>query len=125
MKCKVLIRHHSYPLRRDLEVGEIVDLPENTIKANGSFYVVTTEEAPVAPVKINRELLEKTAIKRKLVRPEEAAGLSSEQLTKLLFDNKPASREELVVKAKALGAKDSLIEEMTDDQIQAFINGAK
>ena len=84
MKCKVKVYHHSYPLRKDLQVGEVVDLPENTIEANDYFYEKVSEkyEEPPKPA-ADRGKLEKEAIKAKVIKPEEVANLSLAQLTKL------------------------------------------
>jgi hypothetical protein len=84
MKCKVKVYHHSYPLRKDLQVGEVVDLPEDTVKANGYFYEPVPEkyEEPPRPA-VDRGKLEKDAIKAKVIKAEEVANLSLDQLMRL------------------------------------------
>jgi hypothetical protein len=85
MKCKVKQFHHSYHVRRDVEVGEVIDIPEAVIETNKAFYMPVHEDyvAPVGP-KPDREKLEKEAIRLKLIKPEEVAGLSLSQIQKLV-----------------------------------------
>jgi hypothetical protein len=85
MKCKVKVYHHSYHARKDLQPGEVVDLPKSVVEANDYFYEEVAEkyEAPPAP-RVDRAKLEKDAIKAKVIKPDEVANLSLDQLTRLM-----------------------------------------
>ncbi len=126
MLVKVKVFHHSYPLAKDLQVGEVVDLPDVFLKGNEYFYEPVHERLPVETVRFDRAKAEKDLIKRKVVRADEVAGLSVDQLIKLQKDNPGPTQEQLVEKALArkLGTLE-VLERLEVDQLQALIDGSK
>jgi hypothetical protein len=126
MLCKVKIFHHSYFLKKDVEVGQIVDLPAKSVEANKSLYEPYTAKVVDPEVKVDRNRLEKEAIKRKLVRADEVERLSTDQLVRLVTEGPKVSHEDLVAKAfeNSLGTVDEL-EEKTDEELKVLIAGVK
>lgn len=129
MRCKVLVVHHSYLLKRRLYPGEVVDIPEAVLVANKTLYEESKEE--VTPTtstlhKPEREKIEKDLIRRKLARPEEVDRLSIDQLLKLQADNPPPTKETLIEEAfsRKLGTRKSL-EGLDEIQLTTLLNGAK
>jgi hypothetical protein len=115
---------HSNYLGQDIKEKQMVEtktpIPDTELPL---FYPIEERSEPDPPV--DRKKLEKEAIKRKLLKPEETSGLSTDQLVQILSAPKKTV-EQLLKNAvdKELGTVDEL-EKLTEDQLSALITGSK
>ena len=118
MLAKVLVPHHSFFTKSDLQTGDTADLPKKMVETNPTLYAPFTEEEP-KKTPADRAKLESKVVKLKLARKEEVARLSLEQLTELCDAGLIETKEGLVAKAVELdlGKVDELeafsVEELT------------
>lgn len=116
----------SSALARDLAIGQVITTKNPIPETEAMLFELLEQQETVAPiVKPKREDLEKQILKRKLLKADQLAGLSIDQLVQIL--SKPEQSMELLLKEavdKELGDIETL-EKLNREQLTALINGAK